>query len=264
MNKDKIILKDYINTAISNYEFKVNNNILQENIISLEELKIKNNQSYSNLILNSENAKITALGIIKLSNKGLIFNKDFNIIPFKNKLTTIIDSSVYQKRMQENNWIVKKAIIFKNEKFEWDSIKQLPLEHKINFEIDTSKFENIIGAYSFGINKNTGEEKGILIRKSDILRWKESSPSGNSEYSPWKKWPKEMVEAKLYRKLAQELGVDIKDIDIDEKEIKNNGDLEYINFKEIKNNIGKFNNNFESFEEQQKEIDNLENDLELE
>ncbi len=42
-----------------------------------------------------------ALGIIKLSNKGLIFSKDFNIIPFKNKLTTIIDSKVYCKK----NWI---------------------------------------------------------------------------------------------------------------------------------------------------------------
>ncbi|WP_281268840.1 hypothetical protein [Spiroplasma phoeniceum] len=35
----------------------------------------------------------------KLSNKGLIFGKDFNIIPFKNKLTTVIDSKVYCKRI---------------------------------------------------------------------------------------------------------------------------------------------------------------------
>ncbi|WP_374697071.1 hypothetical protein [Spiroplasma endosymbiont of Polydrusus formosus] len=58
---------------------------------------MKKGQSYLQLINNADNTKITALGIINLSNKGLIFGKDFNIISFKNKLTTIIDSSVFQK-----------------------------------------------------------------------------------------------------------------------------------------------------------------------
>ncbi|WP_338954939.1 hypothetical protein [Spiroplasma endosymbiont of Polydrusus cervinus] len=42
-----------------------------------------------------------------------------------------------------------------------------------------------------------------------------------------------MVEAKLYRKLAQELGVDITDIDLDEKEIKEDGNFDYIPFNDI-------------------------------
>lgn len=259
MNKEnKIVIKDYIKSAIKSYEFKINNKCLQENIIALEELKLKNNETFGSLILNSQNAKITALGIIKLSNKGLIFNKDFNIIPFKNKLTTIINSGVYQKRMQDNNWIVKKSVIFKDEKFEWDSIRQLPKNHEINFDIDTSKLENIIGAYAFGINQITKEEKGILIRKSDIKRWKEASPSGKSDYSPWNKWPKEMVEAKLYRKLAQELGIDISDIDLDEKIIKDDGNLEYVSFKEIDNVKKEIKvTNQDPFENAQEIIDNF-------
>ncbi len=72
-----------------------------------------------------------------------------------------------------------------------------------------------------------------MLRKSDIDRLKGSSPSGNSEYSPWVKWPKEMVEAKLYRKLALEMGIDISDIDLDEKEIKEDGNFDYIPFTDI-------------------------------
>ncbi|MFJ1522743.1 hypothetical protein, partial [Spiroplasma sp. ald] len=77
-------LKQYIKGAIVKYELKVNEKYLKENILALEELKMKNGQSYMSLVSNADNAKITALGIINLSNKGLIFGKDFNIIPFKN------------------------------------------------------------------------------------------------------------------------------------------------------------------------------------
>ena len=242
---NEISLRNVINTAVKAYELKINQKYLQENLIALEELKSKNGQSYMNLIQNAQNAqnaKITALEIIKLANKGLIFGKDFNIIPFKNKLTTIIDSTVYQKRMENENWQLKRGIIYKNEKFNWDTETQTPKLHEIDFLANTSNYNEIIGSYAFGINKNTGEKKGILLRKTDIDRLRNSSPSGNSDFSPWNKWPKEMVEAKLYRKLAQELGVDIKDIDIDEKEIKDNGDLEYINFSEINQNKPQINN----------------------
>ncbi len=169
----------------------------------MQELKLKNNQNYTNLVGNADNGKITALGIINLSNKGLIFGKDFNIIPFKNKLTTIIDSSVFQKRMEQEHWMLKRGIIYKSEKFVWDTDLQKPKLHEIDFMTNTNQYENIIGAYAFGINRLTGETKGILLRKADIDRLKSSSPSGNSDFSPWNKWPKEMVEAKLYRKLAQ-------------------------------------------------------------
>lgn len=225
--------KDYILSAQKNYQLQINMKYLQQNLIALEELKAKNNQSYSNLISTAENGKITALGIIKLANKGLIFGKDFNIIPFKNKLTIIIDSSVYQKRIEQAGYNPKRGVIFIGEDFEWDTENQKPLKHKINFNVDTSKYENIIGAYAFAKNLETGQTQGILYRKSDIDRLKNSSPSGNSQYSPWVAWPKEMVLAKLYRSLAKELGIDISDIDLDEKEIKDNGDMEYINFKEI-------------------------------
>ncbi|PQP78844.1 hypothetical protein C6B38_03575 [Spiroplasma sp. ChiS] len=106
-------LQQYIKGAIIKYELKVNDKYLKENILALEELKMKNGQSYMQLVNNADNAKITALGIIKLSNKGLIFGKDFNIIPFKNKLTTVIDSKVYCKRMEEAGYSPRKAIIFK-------------------------------------------------------------------------------------------------------------------------------------------------------
>ncbi|ALA97091.1 hypothetical protein SKUN_00168 [Spiroplasma kunkelii CR2-3x] len=42
-----------------------------------------------------------------------------------------------------------------------------------------------------------------------------------------------MVEAKLYRKLSLEMGIDISDIDLDEKEIKKDANFEYISFKDI-------------------------------
>ncbi len=42
-----------------------------------------------------------------------------------------------------------------------------------------------------------------------------------------------MVEAKLYRRLAQELGADITDIDLDEKEIKEDGNFDYTPFNDI-------------------------------
>lgn len=225
-------LQQYIKGAIVKYELKVNDKYLKENILALEELKMKNGQSYMSLVSNAENAKITALGIIKLSNKGLIFSKDFNIIPFKNKLTTIIDSKIYCKRIEEAGYSPRKSIIFKGEKFEWDAINSCPKIHEINFNANTSDYNEIIGAYAFAKDKN-GNYQGILLRKADIDRLKNSSPSGNSEYSPWNKWPKEMVEAKLYRKLALEMGIDISDIDLDEKEIKEDGNFEYIPFNDI-------------------------------
>ncbi|AXF95186.1 recombinase RecT [Spiroplasma phoeniceum] len=193
---------------------------------------MKNGNSYLQLVNTADNAKITALGIIKLSNKGLIFGKDFNIIPFKNKLTTVIDSKVYCKRIEEVGYSPRKAIIFKGEKFEWDDINSCPKIHEINFNANTSDYNEIIGAYAFAKDKN-GNYQCILLRKADIERLKNSSPSGNSEYSPWNKWAKEMVEAKLYRKLALEIGIDISDIDLDEKEIKEDGNFEYISFKDI-------------------------------
>lgn len=225
-------LQQYIKGAIIKYELKVNDKYLKENILALEELKMKNGQSYMQLVNTADNTKITALGIIKLSNKGLIFGKDFNIIPFKNKLTTVIDSKVYCKRIEEEGYSPRKAIIFKGEKFEWDSLNSCPKIHEINFNANTSDYNEIIGAYAFAKDKN-GNYQGILLRKADIERLKNSSPSGNSEYSPWNKWPKEMVEAKLYRKLALEMGIDISDIDLDEKEIKEDGNFEYISFKDI-------------------------------
>ncbi|WP_374695992.1 recombinase RecT [Spiroplasma endosymbiont of Polydrusus formosus] len=194
---------------------------------------MKKGQSYLQLINNADNVKITALGIIKLSNKGLIFGKDFNIIPFKNKLTTIIDSKVYCKIIEEAGYSPRKSIIFKNEKFECDTINYCLKINEINFNANTSDYNEIIGAYDFGVNRLTGEIKGILLRKADIDRLKNSSSSGNSEYSPWNKWPKEMVEAKLYRKLAQELVIYITDIDLDEKEIKEDGNFDYIPFNDI-------------------------------
>ncbi|WP_310612846.1 recombinase RecT [Spiroplasma citri] len=121
---------------------------------------------------------------------------------------------------------------FKGEKFEWDSLNSCPKIHEINFNANTSDYNEIIGAYAFAKDKN-GNYQGILLRKADIDRLRNSSPSGNSEYSPWNKWPKEMVEAKLYRKLALEIGIDISDIDLDEKEIKEDGNFEYISFKDI-------------------------------
>ncbi|QED25046.1 recombinase RecT [Spiroplasma citri] len=225
-------LQQYINGAIIKYELKVNDKYVKENILALEELKMKNGQNYMQLVNNADNAKITALGIIKLSNKGLIFGKDFNIIPFKNKLTTVIDSKVYCKKIEEAGYSPRKAIIFKGEKFEWDSLNSCPKIHEINFNANTSDYNEIIGAYAFAKDKN-GNYQGILLRKADIDRLRNSSPSGNSEYSPWNKWPKEMVEAKLYRKLALEIGTDISDIDLDEKEIKEDGNFEYISFKDI-------------------------------
>ncbi|WP_424526649.1 recombinase RecT [Spiroplasma endosymbiont of Glossina fuscipes fuscipes] len=225
-------LQQYIKGAIIKYEIKVNDKYLKENILALEELKMKNGQSYMQLINNADNAKITALGIIKLSNKGLIFSKDFNIIPFKNKLTTIIDSKVYCKKNEEAGYSPRKAIIFKGEKFEWDTLNSCPKLHEINFNVNTSDYNEIIGAYAFA-KDNNGNYQGILLRKADIDRLKNSSPSGNSEYSPWNKWPKEMVEAKLYRKLALEMGIDISDIDLDEKEIKEDGNFDYIPFNDI-------------------------------
>ncbi|QED24606.1 recombinase RecT [Spiroplasma citri] len=225
-------LQQYINGAIIKYELKVNDKYVKENILALEELKMKNGQNYMQLVNNADNAKITALGIIKLSNKGLIFGKDFNIIPFKNKLTTVIDSKVYCKKIEEAGYSPRKAIIFKGEKFEWDSLNSCPKIHEINFNANTSDYNEIIGAYAFAKDKN-GNYQGILLRKADIDRLRNISPSGNSEYSPWNKWPKEMVEAKLYRKLALEIGIDISDIDLDEKEIKEDGNFEYISFKDI-------------------------------
>ncbi|WP_374697072.1 hypothetical protein [Spiroplasma endosymbiont of Polydrusus formosus] len=96
-----------------------------------------------------------------------------------------------------------------------------------------SQYKNIVGAYAFVVNRLTGETKGILLIKADIDRLKNSSSSGNSEYSPWNKRPKEMVEAKLYRKLTQELSVNINDIDLDEKEIKEDDNFNYIIFNDI-------------------------------
>ncbi|WP_425378986.1 hypothetical protein [Spiroplasma endosymbiont of Polydrusus pterygomalis] len=70
-------IKELVATAVKAYELNVNAKYLQENLISLQELKLKNNQSYMNLVGNADNGKITDLGIINLSNKGLIFGKDF-------------------------------------------------------------------------------------------------------------------------------------------------------------------------------------------
>ncbi|AXF95851.1 hypothetical protein [Spiroplasma phoeniceum] len=139
-------LQQYIKGAIIKYELKVNDKYVKENILALEELKKKNGNSYLQLVNTADNAKITALGIIKLSNKGLIFGKDFNIIPFKNKLTTVIDSKVYCKKIEEAGYSPRKAIIFKGEKFEWDSLNSCPKIHEINFNANTSDYNEIIGA----------------------------------------------------------------------------------------------------------------------
>ncbi|WP_425380411.1 hypothetical protein [Spiroplasma endosymbiont of Stenodema calcarata] len=68
--------------------------------------------------------------------------------------------------------------------------------------------------------------------KENILALEELKMKNGNSYMSLVNWPKEMVEAKLYRKLALEMGIDISDIDLDEKEIKEDGNFEYISFND--------------------------------
>ncbi|WP_253301218.1 hypothetical protein [Spiroplasma endosymbiont of Phyllotreta cruciferae] len=51
-------LQQYIKGAVIKYELKVNDKYLKENILALEELKMKNRQNYMSLVSNADNAKL--------------------------------------------------------------------------------------------------------------------------------------------------------------------------------------------------------------
>ncbi|ALA97347.1 hypothetical protein SKUN_00444 [Spiroplasma kunkelii CR2-3x] len=66
----------------------------------------------------------------------------------------------------------RKFIIFKGGKFKWDAINSCPKIHEINFNANTSDFNEIIGAYAFAKDKNGNYQGWKLSRyfiKKQIL-----------------------------------------------------------------------------------------------
>lgn len=210
---------------------------LKNNFLILNEMKTKNGSSILELIKNSDNTKITATKILQNSLLNLEYNRDFWVLPFKNGLTEIKNGYAWKSiAMQFSIQPIKQlrvCVIFKGDNFEFNNGLDQTFNWIPNNEIDRTDYNNILMAVGI-VKYQNGDIDMLSVSKNELDKIKAKSPSGNSDFSPWKQFPLKMVEGKVMRDLVKRIidldrnkiisqGIKLSDID-DEKvyEVKNN------------------------------------------
>ncbi|ATZ17797.1 recombinase RecT [Mesoplasma melaleucae] len=206
-----------INKLTSNKTIKLNKEAeiaIKNNITALKEMSIKGDNAL-NTILSSENKEITLLSIFNNSLCNLVLNKDFYLIKFKNKMVEIKNANAWKQlalKFGINKFkSINVLVVFNEDKYKFgidEYGNQVLIEYEPDFTIDRNNYNNIIFAIGT-INFENKIKKTRVLSKSELDKIKSSSPSGNSEYSPWNNFPIKMIEAKVIRDMV------IRDIQFD-------------------------------------------------
>ena len=148
----------------------------------------------------------TLYGVLKEAMVGCEAGVDYDIVPFKGSPTIIRKKEGWFKVID----LVKPAeiirfvcnVITEGDKYSFDPVTE-ELHHEMLGE-RSQEFKDIKGAYAY-IKLANGFEKTVFMSKSDLEHIKKTSPSGQSQYSPWNAHSLKMCKTKVTKELAKEL-----------------------------------------------------------
>ena len=137
-----------------------------------------------------------------------MLNREAYIVPYKGKLTPVIDYKGLKKIAQQYSVkpikIILSGVVRKNDKY---LNKNGMFNHEFDpFMSDADRGE-FIGAYCT-IKYTDGEEQTAFVNKDEVNKVRNQSPSSKSEYSPWNTWEESMWEKTVIRKAMKYVNLD--------------------------------------------------------
>ena len=145
-------------------------------------------------------------GVLKEAMLGLEAGIDYDIVPFKEKPTICRKKEGYFKIID----MIKPAEIIKfvtNVITTGDEYSFNPVTGELLHEMHGERyqdFDNILGSYAY-IKFANGFENIAFLTKEDLIKIKDTSPSGKTDFSPWNSQSLKMVKTKTVKELAKEL-----------------------------------------------------------
>ena len=145
-------------------------------------------------------------GVLKEAMLGLEAGIDYDIVPFKGKPTICRKKEGYFKIID----MIKPAEIVKfvtNVITTGDEYSFNPVTGELLHEMHGERyqnFDNILGSYAY-IKFANGFESIAFLTKEDLIKIKDTSPSGKTDFSPWNSQSLKMVKTKTVKELAKEL-----------------------------------------------------------
>lgn len=207
-NLIEIVDKSGVETAVEKILLQnislLPNNIMTDRIKTSAGFYIVNRKDLMNM---NGNQKLEMLyGILKESMLGGEAGIDYDIVPFKGKPTICRKNTGWFKIID----LIKPAeivrfinnVVTTGDIFEFNPATE-EMKHQLVGE-RWQDFDNIQGAYAY-IKFANGFEKTVYLSREDLIKLKETSPSGKSEFSPWNSNSIRMVKAKIVKELAKEL-----------------------------------------------------------
>lgn len=179
-------------------------NVATEKIKASAGFYISNNKDLMNC---TSEAKLQMLyGVLKEAMLGCEAGIDYDIVLFKGKPTFIRKKEGYFKiiDMIKPDEIIRftNNVITTNDIYNFNPVTE-ELEHEFVGE-RYQDFEHIEGSYAY-IKFANGFEKTVFLSKEDLKKIKDSSPSGQTQFSPWNSQSIKMVKTKTVKELAKEL-----------------------------------------------------------
>ena len=137
-----------------------------------------------------------------------MLNREAYIVPYKGKLTPVIDYKGLKKIAQQYSVkpikIILSGVVRKNDTY-------INKNGIFNHEFDPFQSDKdrgiFIGAYCT-IKYTDGEEQSVFVNADEVNKVKKSSPSSKSDFSPWNSWEETMWEKTVIRKAMKYVNLD--------------------------------------------------------
>lgn len=202
--KDKRGVENGIERVLKQNISLLPKNIATDKIKASAGFYIANNKDLMNC---NKEAKLQMLyGVLKEAMLGCEAGTDYDIVLFKNKPTFIRKKEGYFKiiDMIKPDEIIRftNNVITTGDIFNFNPVTE-ELDHEFVGE-RYQDFEHIEGSYAY-IKFANGFEKTVFLSKEDLKKIKDSSPSGQTQFSPWNSQSIKMVKTKTVKELAKEL-----------------------------------------------------------
>ncbi len=137
-----------------------------------------------------------------------MLNREAYIVPYKNKLTPVIDykglKKIAQKYSVKPIKIILSGVVRKNDKY---INKNGIFTHEFDPFMSDKERGEFIGAYCT-IKYQDGEEQTAFVNADEVQKVRKSSPSSESSYSPWTTWEESMWEKTVIRKAMKYVNLD--------------------------------------------------------
>lgn len=137
-----------------------------------------------------------------------MLNREAYIVPYKGKLTPVIDYKGLKKIAQQYSVkpikIILSGVVRKNDVY---SNKNGIFTHEFDPFLSDKERGAFIGAFCT-IKYTDGEEQTAFVNADEVNKVRNQSPSSKSEYSPWNSWEESMWEKTVIRKAMKYVNLD--------------------------------------------------------